>query len=1312
MNNKENRDKDNKKSERTNPEFSKEDVEKKMKEARESLKKYLDLYLESTPRTDYKTNELEVRFGTKSYGSNKPISKIDYDNVVKQLIAFGFKTNNADGIQMLRVTPEYEDVKTGFRKLGNIRAEIVGLNMIEEYCKTNDIEKLLNIPSYNENSVKFTQKMREKTKDGAYLKPIDFVDMNFRVSYQVESDFNVRSNTIRTMIDKWTNSRKDFRFMNRVRFTHPDYPIFADLSIVRSSKTLRSGKGPVPIPKFTVQEANVFKNPEVYEIEFELDNSRIGKGQAFNTTELLLDALRKCIRVVMSGLQGTNYPIPLSEKEAVLECYKKILYGEEKAKDILYKPPFIGPSSVTLQLENIVEPIEGSNIPNIRNHYTVTEKADGDRALLFVSDTGLIYFIDKNMNVMFTGSKTEEKTCFNSILDGEYIKYGKNKEFINLYAAFDIYFINGKSVREKAFVPEKAEDPEKLFRLPLLHEFMKRFRPISIIPENNLMWREVPDKKSGKVTWFDVKTGKESKVEPPELKNKMCKLKVKCKDFYATSESTSIFNACSSIFSNINDGKKFEYNTDGLIFTPSNTGVGSSVAGKAAEYNMNTWNLSFKWKPAEFNTVDFLVSVVKDKTGRDKISHIYQDGFSNDGINNIIQYKTLELRCGFHKEKHRLVNPFHSLIMGNFPKSHISEPDSEEAYVPMPFQPSNPYDPEACFCNVTLKQSGNQMIMTAEENGEYFEENMIVEFKYDMNQTSGWRWIPLRVRYDKTQKLRSGKTEYGNAYPVANSNWKSIHYPITEQMISSGENIPDKIADDDVYYNKSNDDGESRTRAMRNFHNLFVKRKLITGVANRDDTLIDYAVGKAGDLQKWIQSKLSFVFGIDISRDNIHNELDGACARYLNERIKYSNTIPNALFVNGNSGVNIRETKNALVGEKDKMICKAVFGQGAKDSTILGNGVYENYGVASNGFHISSCQFALHYFFENHILLHGFIRNLAECTRLQGYFVGTCYDGKSIFNMLKEKQEGESVAFITQEEYNGSRTKICEITKRFSDTGFPDDELSIGYPIDVFQETINKTFREYLVNFNFFVRMMENYGFTLVTKEEAQQFGLPNNTGLFNELFDSMKNELEQNPRKKADYKNALNMSSAEKSLSFLNRYFIFRKTTSVKAADIEKEFLKKAKMEYFDDPELELLESQIEEQKKVMPAVRGKIKKLKAKVVLQKFITPIEIREETESEEILDLQPISGEENDDEPEQDQDKELQQDKELENKEKEEEDQENREVLEEVEEPFVNEEPKIKLKKPEITLSEKRVKKKNTRKNKENLTKGTKDTKEK
>jgi hypothetical protein len=598
----------------------------------------------------------------------------------------------------------------------------------------------------------------------------------------------------------------------------------------------------------------------------------------------------------------------------------------------------------------------------------------------------------------------------------------------------------------------------------------------------------------------------------------------------------------------------------------------------------------------------------------------------------------------------------------------------------MPFQPSSPYDPEACFCNIILKSNGNEMIMTTEENGEYFEEDMIVEFRYDMNKESRWRWIPIRVRYDKTQKLRSGKTEYGNAYPVANSNWKSIHYPITEEMISTGNNIPEKIADEDVYYNKSSD--ESRTQSMRNFHNLFVKRKLITSVANRDDILIDYAVGKAGDLQKWIQSRLSFVFGIDISPDNIHNEIDGACARYLNEKVKYDN-IPSAFFINGNSGLNIRDTTAVSgdkyrTGEKDKIICKAIFGQGSKDITVLGKGVYDQYGTAAEGFHISSCQFALHYFFENPSLFHGFMRNLAECTRIQGYFIGTCYDGRSIFDLLKDKSEGDAVSFVRKES-DGSKKEICKIVKKYSDSGFPEDELSIGYPIEVFQETINKTFREYLVNFNFLVRMMENYGFTLITTEEARQLGLPNNSGLFSELFDSMENEIKQNSRKKVEYKSALNMSSSEKSLSFLNRYFVFRKTTSVKASDIERQFLKKSKMAsiHDDDSEIEFLETQLEQEKKLQPVISGKIKKLKAKIVLQKYITPIEIREETENEAFLDIQEADEERN---PETD------------GKNKETKEQElNMEKLDETEEPFetlVDSGMKLKPKKVVVNKGEK------------------------
>ena len=409
-----------------------------------------------------------------------------------------------------------------------------------------------------------------------------------------------------------------------------------------------------------------------------------------------------------------------------------------------------------------------------------------------------------------------------------------------------------------------------------------------------------------------------------------------------------------------------------------------------------------------------------------------------------------------------------------------------------------------------------------------------------MSNDDGWKWVPLRVRYDKTSELRAGMKNYGNAYHVANNNWHSIHDPITEYMISTGENLPEYERNDDVYYNRSND--ETSTQGLRDFHNLVVKKNLIMGVSERDDTLIDYAVGKAGDMSKWIRSKLKFVLGVDVSKDNIHNQVDGACARFIRANKKYTK-MPKALFVTGNSSRNIRNG-DALDTDKDKQIIKAVFGNGPKDISLLGKGVYNQYGVAETGFNVSSCQFAMHYFFENKTTFHSFIRNIAECTKINGYFIGTCYDGKQVFNTLENKSKDEGITILKNDR------KIYEITKMYDQTGFPDEEMSLGYAINVFQESINKVFREYLVNFDYLIRIMDDYGFVLVTKEEATAMGLPDGTGLFSELYSAMEQEIKQYPARKNDYGKAPYMSPEEKQISFMNRYFAFKK---VRSLDVKK---------------------------------------------------------------------------------------------------------------------------------------------------------------
>lgn len=1119
--------------------------EKSLSDKKKDFDNIVKMYLESNPVLKKRnlTNELEIRFGT-NYKIGQPITKIEYDNVVQQLYHQGFKTTNTSGNQILRIQNERINKLNGQKMISNVRAEIVGANMIQEYCKTNNLQKLIDMPSTQFNMIKFTLKKPAFAENGEVIKKVDMDDFNFRVSFQTEEDYHTHTNLARDILSKWDDSLKTFRALNRVRFYHEDLPVFVDLSIVRTSRQ----KKHIPIPKYTIQEAGVFENTEKYEIEIEVDNTKVGVNTKYEDPKQLADILRKSIRIVMCGIQNTNYPISYKEKNEILDNYFH-LYHEPTVKRKILSKDFIGPSSYTLGMENIVLTNE-NNIPNIRNNYTVTDKADGDRKLLYVSDKGKIYLIDTNMNVNFTGAKTSEKKLFNSLLDGEHILYDKNGKYLNMYAAFDIYYKHEESVRELEFiniVDETIENPEPVdkskYRLSLLKEFIEDLKIYSILDKKN----------SGN----EVKTS---------VNNKPLPILITCKEFIVQSKNISIFDGCSTILSKVKDDI-FKYNTDGLIFTPANMAVGSETAGGApGPLYKNTWIHSFKWKPPEFNTIDFLVSIKKDKTGKDEIHNIFQEGKNASGNQNILQYKTLILRCGFDEKKHGYLNPFNDLINDNI--SHNKNMDDTNTYQPVPFQPTNPSDENAKYCNIYLKEEGSKQLLITEE-GEYFEEDMIVEFKYEPTNEIGWRWIPLRVRFDKTADLRSGMKNYGNAYHVANSNWHSIHNPITESMITTGLDIPDYLGDEDVYYNRSK--MQTSTQGLRDFHNLYVKSKLISGVSNRGDTLIDYAVGKGGDLPKWIRSKLKFVFGIDISKDNIFNQLNGACSRYLNACKQYEK-IPKAMFLHGNSGKNIRDG-SAYYTEKDKQISKAIFGLGTKDPAILGQGVYKNYGIGEGGLQISSCQFALHYFFENVETMHSFIRNISECTKVHGYFIGTCYDGRSVFNKLKDKNMGESIT-IFKDDY-----KMYELTKRYEQTGFPDDELSLGYSIDVYQESINKVFREYLVNFEYLKQIMEDYGFVLLNDEEAKQMNLPNPSGLFSELYYSMENEIKINSSKKADYKEAIYMSPEEKQISFMNRYFVFKKMRNVDAKKMEKIIQKDLQIESIPD-----LSEQSENEKQTGP--------------------------------------------------------------------------------------------------------------------------------
>ena len=178
------------------------------------------------------------------------------------------------------------------------------------------------------------------------------------------------------------------------------------------------------------------------------------------------------------------------------------------------------------------------------------------------------------------------------------------------------------------------------------------------------------------------------------------------------------------------------YKTDGLIFTPDDAPLPGG----------GTWDAQFKWKPAHENTIDFLVVIEPRRVdGAPQKDDLVETG---EHHGHMVSYKTLGLFVG-------------KSLGGN--------------WKPAPFTKSP-------IAYVALGE-GNEIYTTAHE---VIHTNTIVEMAYDMEskEPEAWRWIPMRIRHDKTSRYRANqKGSTMNAEHVALSNWNSIHDPVTEAMI-------------------------------------------------------------------------------------------------------------------------------------------------------------------------------------------------------------------------------------------------------------------------------------------------------------------------------------------------------------------------------------------------------------------------------------------------------------------------------------------------------------------------------------------------
>ena len=926
-------------------------------------------------------------------------------------------------------------------------------------CEVNDIS---NIKEYCKTNI-LPANSQYITKDSLVdPRRFDNKNFNFRISIQKEYSHSEKDPEIVDLYKRWREIDKSYRYMTRIKLEHPDKKGFCiDLSIVKSSK--RQG---MLLKEHDFSTSKLFSEPEGYEIEIEINDIQHTRKQPDKVQEYL----KETIKYISAGFQSSNFPIPLIEQHSITLEYHTLLGKRAKSLDdfveTIESSMFIGPSSFTLQKINLVD--DPTNIqPCILNNFSVTDKADGLRKICFISNTGRIYFITMNMNVQYTGSICITKSLFGTILDGEHILSDKFGKSINLYAIFDIYFLGR--------VDKRA--------LPFIYKGECRYELLKSV-ESNLKFKH------------------ESELEH-------CKFV--SKKFYPITATDTIFDCCRTLFARI-DSHLYPYETDGIIFTSTILGVGMDAPKDEIKNYTSSWKHSFKWKPPEFNTVDFVVKIKKIGM-QDEI--VYLD----KGLQTI-PYKILHLYVGYNPKKHGQLNPQQTLFNGGQTKM------DDSGYMPVLFTPTNPSDASAHICYVPLKNdTSGEMKMFTEDN-HIIESECVVECKYVIGDDRRFCWVPLRIRYDKTEEYKRGKS-FGNAYHVANSNWQTIHNPITKEILMDKPLKMEDVGDNDVYYNKDNQ--KSRTINLRSFHNHDIKRMLIDAVAEEGKTLVDLAVGKGGDLNKWL--KLKFVLGIDISKDNIHNPKDGACTRYLGLRKERGISL-NALFIHGNTSKLIlngefAEDDDKHEEEMSKFVIGQVMGIGAPN-TSHGGYVAKQFNIAPR-FDICSIQFAIHYMFKDQFSLHNFIKNVSDLTQTGGYFIGTCYDGELLFDKLKDYDTGGSSELYIDEK------KIWGATKQYNEAEFTKDSC-LGYTVSIYQESINNVIDEYLVHFPYLIEVLQAYGFVLESPNpEIPPFA----------SFELM--------YKKSKFK----MSKEEQYISFLNKYFIFKKVRHVNTTYVHQQYLK-----------------------------------------------------------------------------------------------------------------------------------------------------------
>lgn len=880
------------------------------------------------------------------------------------------------------------------------------------------------------------------------------------------------------MSDNWGDVMKNYKLTKEFVYTNKKKNVQYKITLLRESPDEYNNMNDSAVSFASVQ----------YEFE------TIITGDFLDTQQII----NNCVYMIQL-ITGQMNPIAKQQQTEVLAEYynllKKIVKLPQWRKDEL-TPFFFAPKPTTLEVHNLIEEsAESYGVQSIYSGYAVTDKADGERMLLFVAKDGRAYLINNTLDVFDTGLFVTSENARESLLDGEFVSMHVRRDNSNyhLFACFDIYFMGG----------------EKTVNLPLITSSPTK-------PSRNAALIQMCDKK----LWSTRNTTRNSNIE------------IRAKE-HVHAEGNLMKDACKAILNNV---RKLPYDIDGLIFTPSDLSVFGYYPGREATITDNVrWNKELKWKPPEQNSIDFLVekgAIVKDRvTNKQYVEYKLYTGYNAFQWEPISVYEGIRMRYekGYMDTKRGVI----------------------ESYREKLFRPMD-YPAEISVAYVPISETG----LGECEDGSFIENRAIVEFTYDKGaETSGrsvsYNWRALRVRDDKTRILqKTGKlSKTLNDLSVALNVWRTIITPVTREMIMGVKPVLQSalpitleerlLSTDDIYYARSIPREHRLSVHMLNFHNHGIKKRLYA--MGKKEALLELACGMAGDMPRWRESGYQFILGVDLVRDNITNSREGAYAIMLKQSKAINVNVegidrtiyPDTLFVVGDCSLPLHTGKAAEgIDEESRNVLRALFrnvqpgkynrGWVQKQSDILPPQLM---GKINNLFTTVSSMFSIHYFFKTEDTLNGFLRNVSSYLRKGGVFICTFMDGQLVHNLLETSSRG-----IVDGRKLEAQVPVWAIIKRYAEFG---EGNYYGKVVDVFIENTNRLIPEYLVDFN-----------TLVAKAETFDLALEKSE-LFSDDFEKIKAAIPTDVTKRSRLDNdilELDNDPIQTQFSFLNRWCCFKK--------------------------------------------------------------------------------------------------------------------------------------------------------------------------